>query len=244
MSNVGSDTDRGEREQEALGQSIGFEEVARQNLISVREEQLEALRTGKEFSYVEAKNRRGEAFNGALQHVFNPNGSLNEEALYVREVEGVNYRQTYIVPTLSNLRNVLRIVEEQGLKSKGADQQIADIKAILTSKNSKAKKRLIESIQQIRLFDARDKVLTEEGQAVHPISILNLSRKVMNRRRGKKLSGEPMKMAMMLLFKLWITLRRRLIRMKLAPLIGILLLMSGCRQLFWSNLILDKSYRV
>lgn len=88
-----------------------------------------------------------------------------------RAVDGVVYDQFYLKPTLENLQLLLRIVDENNLQIKGTSPALDNLRTVLDSGDTEKIERLVDSIQQLRLFDARDKDISRDNVAFHPITI-------------------------------------------------------------------------
>ena len=97
----------------------------------------------------------------------------NYERQITRKVDGVVYDQSYLEPTEENLRLILEIAEQYELKVSGnLASTLDEIKSLLVSGDQERISAYVAQIQQIRLFDARDKDISKEvGVKVHPITI-------------------------------------------------------------------------
>lgn len=89
-----------------------------------------------------------------------------------RAVDAVVYEQWYLEVNEANLRLILDVVETGELKlNEAAAKRVVEIKSILNSGDQGFIDLFIESIQQLRLFDARDKDLSNAPEDFHPITI-------------------------------------------------------------------------
>lgn len=88
-----------------------------------------------------------------------------------RAVDGAVYDQFYLKPTAGNLKLLLRIVDENSLQIKGTSTALENVRAVLASNDKEKISILVDSIQQLRLFDARNKDISREKVAFHPITI-------------------------------------------------------------------------
>ncbi len=88
-----------------------------------------------------------------------------------RAVDGVVYDQFYLKPTEENLRLLVQIVDNNSLQIKGSSPALQNLRAVLDSGDEQKIKALVDSIQQLRLFDARDKDISRDNVPFHPITI-------------------------------------------------------------------------
>jgi hypothetical protein len=89
-----------------------------------------------------------------------------------RQVDGVVYEQLYLEPTEANLRYLLQTIEDFEITSRESLlEPLIEIRAVLSSGDQSEIDKLVDSIQQLRLFDARDKDLSQEAVDFHPITI-------------------------------------------------------------------------
>ena len=94
----------------------------------------------------------------------------NVWASYLWLFDWVNYFQYYITPSIKNILLLIQIIEARGLQFTNSEQKswFEDIKKQANGAPEE-QKLLIDSIANIRLFDARGKYVPEEG--ILPLSI-------------------------------------------------------------------------
>lgn len=97
--------------------------------------------------------------------------TFEAESPLCRAVDGAVYDQFYLKPTAENLKLLLRIVDENSLQIEGTSPALENVRAVLASNDEERITALVESIQQLRLFDARDKDISRDKVAFHPITI-------------------------------------------------------------------------
>lgn len=90
----------------------------------------------------------------------------------IRAVDGVVYDQYYLRPTEESLQIIVGVAEEAGLVLRPElVVELQKIKDILGSGDAVSIEQLVQSIEQLRLFDARDKDINREVVSHHPITI-------------------------------------------------------------------------
>lgn len=116
--------------------------------------------------------------SGALNQVLEGNriqrgAEVQGHDHFLRAVDAVTYNQYYLESTEANLRLLLYVVEEMGLELPAEMQtEFQSIQNVLEGMDQDAIDALVQSIDQLRLFDARDKDLAHDSSAsFHPITV-------------------------------------------------------------------------
>lgn len=159
MSRVNSEKDTGEFELSAIGIPKNAEASAI-NALETHGANEEARRTALAEQKID---------------FFHEDGTVNLDSLILGEVEAVNYIQYYLEPTIENMKLVLSVVKSRGLNGKddSVETEASTLFSIFEGNDTELQQRTVSAIQQIRLFDARNKKVEYDlsGKKDCPITI-------------------------------------------------------------------------